>query len=201
MEIDIDKGAAGGPGGGVPKPGADPVPQPGEPDAGAGAGNEPQPSGGSGGDNGGGNVPNRGFTQADIDRAVEEAKKQWAAEQDEADRLSKLSKDEREREKLRIDREKFDKERAAFAREKLEAETARQLAERRLPASMAARICGKDAEETKANIDAFEAEWNEALKTAVNERLRSTPPRVPGSRQGGGSSMKDIIEASVKKGF
>ena len=128
------------------------------------------------------------------------ARKQWAAEQDEAARLSKLSKDEREREKLRLERAKFETEKSKFARRQLEAETARQLAERRLPASMAARICGSDAEETKANIDAFEAEWNEALKAAVNDRLRSTPPKVPASPRGG-SSMKDIIEANIKRGF
>ncbi len=188
-------------GGGAPQPGLDPEPQPAGPEGGTGNGpvpNEPKPGAGTGG--GGDNKP-RGFTQEDIDRAVEDAKKKWAREQDEAARLSKLSKDEREREQLRLDRERFEKEKSEFAHKQLEAETARQLAERRLPASMVARICGRDAEETKANIDAFEAEWNEALKAAVNDRLRSTPPRVPGSTQGGGSSMKDIIEASVKKGF
>lgn len=142
-----------------------------------------------------------GFTQADIDRAVDAAKKQWTAEQDEAARLSKLTKDERTREELRLGREKLDKERAAFEREKLETETARQLAERRLPAGMAARLCGSDAEETKANIDAFEADWNKALKAAVSERLSSGAPKAPGADARGGGSMKDIIEENIKRGF
>lgn len=207
----LNKGAAGELGGGVPQLGEEVA------DAGASQGeiNDPtlaqkhEPLAGvaqSGVSKGklqeaNSDISNGRFTQKDIDRAVEEARRQWTAEQDEAARLSKLSKDEREREKLRLDREKFEKEKTEFAHKQLELETARQLTERRLPASMAARICGKNAEETKANIDAFEMEWNEALKMAVNDRLKSTPPRVPGIHNNGRESMMDIIEASIKKGF
>ena len=140
------------------------------------------------------------FTQEDIDRAIADAKKKWQSEIDEAERLSKLSKDDRAREQLRLDREKFDKEKSEFAREKLKAETARQLTERNLPASMAAHICGADADETKHNIDAFEKEWNEAISAAVNNRLRSDTPKL-GTGGGSGNSMRDIISASIKKGF
>ena len=60
--------------------------------------------------------PQPSFTQSDIDKAVEAAvkaaKEGWDKERSEAERLAKLSKDEREKEQFRLDREKLDADRA-----------------------------------------------------------------------------------------
>lgn len=121
------------------------------------------------------------FTQNDIDKAVSEAKKQavedWKEEQNEAKRLSKLTTEEREKEQLKKDRAKFDKEKAEFAHQQLIAETKNQLMERKLPASFAANLCGKNAEETKANIDAFEKDFKAAIEAAVTDRMKGTSPK------------------------
>lgn len=126
--------------------------------------------------------PPKTFSQEDIDeatkKAVEEAQKQWKADADEAARLAKLNKDERAKEEMRIEREKFEKEKSEFAQKQLIAETANQLSERGLSRDFAERLCGKTAEETKANIDAFEKDFNAAVEKAVSERMKGKPPKV-----------------------
>ena len=148
--------------------------------------------------------PEKFFTQKDLDdaiaAAVEKAKKGWDKERTEADRLAKLSEDERAKEQLRLDREKYETERAALDRELLVNEAAKQLRAAGVSDSFAKLVCGKDAEETKTNIDVFTKEWNAAIEAAVNERLKGNPPRT-----GGGtptvSSMADIIKNSITHGF
>lgn len=120
----------------------------------------------------------KALTQEDIDNAIAKARKAWEAEQDQAARLAKLSKEEREKEQLRLDKEAFEAERAALAREKLEIETAKQLSGKNLSPEFAPILCGKDAEETKANIEAFEAAFNAAVEAAVTDRMKGTPPKT-----------------------
>ena len=125
--------------------------------------------------------PAKTFSQEDIDaatkKAVEEAQKKWKEDADEAARLAKLNKDDRAKEEMRIEREKFEKEKSEFAQKQLVAETANQLLERGLSKNFAERLCGKTAEETKANIDAFEKDLNAAVEKAVTERMKGNPPK------------------------
>ena len=125
--------------------------------------------------------PAKTFSQEDIDaatkKAVEEAQKKWKEDADEAARLAKLNKDDRAKEEMRIEREKFEKEKSEFAQKQLVAETANQLLERGLSKNFAERLCGKTAEETKANIDAFEKDFNAAVEKAVTERMKGNPPK------------------------
>ena len=111
------------------------------------------------------------------DITVEEAQKKWKEDADEAARLAKLNKDERAKEEMRIEREKFEKEKSEFAQKQLVAETANQLLERGLSKNFAECLCGKTAEETKANIDAFEKDFNAAVEKAVTERMKGNPPK------------------------
>lgn len=125
--------------------------------------------------------PAKTFSQEDIDaatkKAVEEAQKKWKEDADEAARLAKLNKDDRAKEEMRIEREKFEKEKSEFAQKQLVAETANQLLERGLSKNFAERLCGKTAEETKANIDTFEKDFNAAVEKAVTERMKGNPPK------------------------
>ena len=125
--------------------------------------------------------PAKTFSQEDIDaatkKAVEEAQKKWKEDADEAARLAKLNKDDRAKEEIRIEREKLNAEKAEFAQKQLVAETANQLLERGLSKNFAERLCGKTAEETKANIDAFEKDFNAAVEKAVTERMKGNPPK------------------------
>lgn len=102
----------------------------------------------------------------------------------EADRLAKLSATEREAEEKKA----FQTEREQFNREKLETETAKQLALKGLPTDFAKQLTGKDATETLANIAAFEKQYNAALEKGVNDRLKGSSPKAGGTTAASGAA-------------
>lgn len=146
-------------------------------------------------DNGSNDVEAK-FTQEQVDEIInkrlarERAKfnEQLESRVNEAERLAKLSEEERKQEELRIQREEFDAQikefeeiKRQFERTQLLNETQKQLNERNLPIDIAEMLIGKDAEATKANIDNFEKKWAESLQKAVNDKLNNTSvsPRTP----------------------
>lgn len=146
-------------------------------------------------DNGSNDVEAK-FTQEQVDEIInkrlarERAKfnEQLESRVNEAERLAKLSEEERKHEELRIQKEEFDAQikefeemKRQFERTQLLNETQKQLSERDLPIDVAEMLIGVDAEATKANIDKFEAKWAESLQKAVNDKLNNTSvsPRTP----------------------
>lgn len=128
--------------------------------------------------------------QGELDRRVESAlktaKEKWQTEydaklqneKDEAARLAKLSEKERAEEQFKREKESFNAERSKFAAERLKFECARQLNEEGLPASFSPWLTGKDAEETKTNIEKFKEEFSTAIQKAVEDRVKSKTPGI-----------------------
>lgn len=117
------------------------------------------------------------FSRSDVDKAVQNAVKKAKSEWDEAQRLARMSEDERERAQFEKEKKQLQSDRAALEREKLVAETGRQLANKKLPSEFAKLLTGADAEETNANIGAFESAFGRALEAAVNDRLKGKTPK------------------------
>lgn len=134
------------------------------------------------------------FTQADVDRRVQEALKtarsKWDGELDgklaeaksEGARLAKLSAEERQREEARAEREQFEREKAEFEQKSLIAEAVKQLGEKGMPVELAQMAAGKSAEEAQENIKTLEAAWNKAVENAVDRRLSSKAPNIGSGR-------------------
>lgn len=151
------------------------------------------------------------FTQADVDRRVQEAlktaKSKWKGEMDvkleeaksEGARLAKLSAEERQREEANAEREKFEREKAEFEQKSLIAEAVKQLGEKELPVELSQMVAGKSAEEAQANIKTLEEVWSKAVEKAVNARLRSKAPNV-GDRASTdmGSGFFDVIRQNQR---
>lgn len=127
--------------------------------------------------------------EAEVDRRVNQAQLKWAAGLDEklsaakteGEKLAKMTADQRAKAEFEQQRTNFENERAQYQLERLEFEAAKQLGEQNLPISFAKMCVGKDAEQTKANIDTFKTEWSNALQVAVNDRMKGTPPKTGGS--------------------
>lgn len=127
--------------------------------------------------------------EAEVDRRVNQAQLKWAAGLDEklsaakteGEKLAKMTADQRAKAEFEQQRTNFENERAQYQLERLEFEAAKQLGEQNLPISFAKMCVGKDAEQTKANIDTFKKEWSNALQAAVNDRMKGTPPKTGGS--------------------
>ena len=136
------------------------------------------------------------FTQEQVDEIInkrlarERAKfdEQLKNKVSEAERLAKLTEEERRHEELKIQQEQIEQQRKEFEdmkrefeRAQLLNETQKQLGEKNLPIDVAEMLLGKDADSTKANIDKFEAKWLESLQKAVEDKLNnsSVSPRTP----------------------
>ena len=126
------------------------------------------------------------FTQSDVDKRVQEAIKaaqaDWDSElggkleeaKNEGARLAKLSAEERQKEENRVEREKFEQEKAEFAHKSLVAETVKQLGEKGIPVEFAEMAAGADAETAQANIKTLEKAWKNAVEKAVDERIKAS---------------------------
>lgn len=170
-------------------------------EGGDGAGAEGGNSGGTGGEEGaggndaGGNTTPPSFDeilkdghQAEFDRRVQKAvntaltkaQEKWQALADdklsEAEKLAKMTSDEKSRYlQQKKERELADKE-AAITRRELMAEAKNTLAERKLPVGLAEVLNYSDADACSKSIAAVEAAFKEAVEAGVQERLRGDKP-------------------------
>ena len=156
------------------------------------AGGEPGALGGKGGKE---NPPSfddllKSGHQAEFDRRVQKAintaltkeQEKWQALTDdklsEAEKLAKMNKEEKA-DYLRQKQEKKLKDReAAITRRELMAEAKNTLAEKKLPAGLAEVLNYADADSCSKSIEAVEKAFQEAVKAAVEEKLKGgTPPK------------------------
>ena len=154
---------------------------------------------------------NRSYTQeefeSELERRVQQgintAREKWAAEfniklneaKSEGEKLAKMTAEQRAKAEFEQQKQSFENERAKYQAERLEFEAAKQLGEQNLPISFAKMCVGKDAEETKSNIEAFKKEWNDALQSAVDSRMKGTTPKASGGTgtSGTAAGFLDII--------
>ena len=182
--------------------------------AGAGDGN----GGGSGMDTSGGTDPKpvsfddflKGDgNQAEFDRrvqkavntAVTKAQQKWQALADEnlseAEKLAKMTKEEKaqylqqKKEKELINRE------AEITRKELMAEAKNTLVEKKLPAGLADVLNYADADSCSKSISAVEKAFQEAVETAVQDRLKGGKP--PKKAPENNDDLEKQIEEAMRR--
>ncbi len=167
--------------------------------AGDGAGADGGNGGGAGGaDQGGAELPSfddflKGEgNQAEFDRrvqkaidtAVTKAQEKWQALTDdklsEAERLAKMTKEEKEQyQRKKKEKELSDRE-AAITRKELMAEAKNTLASDGLPQELAEVLNYTDADSCKKSMEKVKAVFQKAVETAVEEKLKGgKPPKKP----------------------
>ena len=150
------------------------------------------------------------FSQSELDSIIEKRlgkeKAKWEKkvkeEADEAARMAQMSEAEKQVALLNKGVQEFEEREAAFneaqaalQREKMLNETNKQLSERGLPLNFAEHIMADTAENTLANIEAFEKEWQAAINKAVDSKLRGSTPTSPVSK----SKPKDVAKMSFSE--
>lgn len=151
----------------------------------------------------GGESGEKTYTQAELDKmlqsetdkrvteALKTAQEKWTKEyaekleneKKEAERLAKLSAEEREKAKFDKERKAFEDERAQFERDRLEMQVAKELANEGLDTEFASILMGADADTSMENIKTFKASFDKAVEAAVKARLAG---RTPESGSGNG---------------
>lgn len=116
-----------------------------------------------------------------IDTAVANAKEKWKALTDdklsEAEKLSKMTKEEKNQYlQKKKEKELFDRE-AAITKRELMAEAKNTLAEKKLPVGLAEVLNYADADSCNKSIATVEKAFQKAVEDAVQERLKGDKPQ------------------------
>ena len=148
------------------------------------------------------------MTDKRVTEALKKAKGKWqteyednlAKEKAEAERLAKLSAEERQKEELAkiqqaidIERAEFERQREQFNRERLMLDTVKKLSADGMPTEFAEFLVGKNEDSTASNLNAFKELWNTSLQTAiekhVEKRLKGTKPKATNDTTNEGRMM------------
>lgn len=158
-------------------------------DDGDGGGDDPKGGDGAGADNGGepgtepkGSEPK--YTDADLDRIINQKFAAWQKQQDkkvsEAERLSKMTAEEKANERIKQLEERL----AAADKEKAVAAMIKQaraiLAEKNINVNdeLLANLVADDADATKANCENFISLFTAAVEKAVKEKVKGDTPKT-----------------------
>lgn len=142
-----------------------------------------------------------------VTQAIEKSKAKWEqdylakleAEKSQAEKLAKMSEQERYEAQLKEEREKFESERKEFEKIKMQSATINELSSRALPVEFADYLVSDNAESVKANIDTFSALWTQALAKAVDERIKGSANTPKGSNTSGKTVNKNEFLALPHK--
>lgn len=156
-------------------------------------------------------APEKTFTQAELDSIIEKRlgkerakwEKKAKEEADEAARLAQMSEAEKQQALFDKRVKEFEEKEAAFnaaqvalQRDKMLNETNKQLVSRGLPLDFADKLMADTAEDTLANIDAFEKQWQLAINNAVDSKIKGSTPTSPLPKDNGN---KDVSKMSFSE--
>lgn len=121
-----------------------------------------------------------------VTQAMKTAEQKWQREYEkkledeksEAEKLAKMSADERAKAQFEKEKEKFESERAKFQRDQLELETVKELGKQGLDVEFSSFLMGENAESTNENIKLFKEKFDGAVEKAVQERLKGKTPKT-----------------------
>lgn len=136
--------------------------------------------------------------QKAIDTAVTKAQTKWQALTDdklsEAEKLAKMSKDEKAEYQRNKERREFEAEKAAFEKEKLLVAVKEDLQKQSLPIAFADSLVEiGDAEKIKAAVTGIKESWDAEIQEAIKAKARQGAPFE------GGSSHRTERITSVSK--
>lgn len=124
----------------------------------------------------------KSFTQEELDRIINKRfakmKADFEAEKVEAERLAKLSEEERQKALFEKEKLEFEASKKAFEMQRMELEVNKQLEEKDLPGSLAKYLVAEDAETTKKNIDNISKILEKWIEGILAKKAAGSVPKV-----------------------
>lgn len=134
-----------------------------------------------------------------VTQALKKAKSDWEKEQEEkiseAERLAKMSADERAKAEADKEKQALIEENEKYKRANLELQAKNNLKDQGLDESFSSFLLGVDADTTNENIKVFKEAFDKAVENEVNERLKGSTPKVGSTK----TITKDEIMAIEDK--
>lgn len=111
-----------------------------------------------------------------LDRKFEERIKEVISQERlEAERLAKLTAEEKEKELIGKYKAEIEAKEKALKKRELHLEATALLNEKQIPIDLANFVIGEDIEITKTNIDKLEKMYKKAIEKGINEKLKGKP--------------------------
>lgn len=124
-----------------------------------------------------------------LEQALQTAQTEWETQQQEkiteAEKLKKMNADEKAKYEQDKRTKELDKREKDITTRELKAQAYETLAEKNLPKELIDALNFSDAETCNASIEAVEKAFQNAVKKAVDDRLRSKPPVKPAEQTNG----------------
>ena len=141
--------------------------------------------------------------QEAVNKAVSAARTKWKSMTDdklsEAEKLAKMTKEERAEYIRQKERQEFEAEKQAFEREKLLVEITKELQTQSLPIAFADSLVNiSDAEKIKEAITGIKKAWDAEIAEAVKSKARQSTPREGGQVIGGRRGLSSIRKKKKK---
>lgn len=124
------------------------------------------------------------YTDEDVDRILNKKFAEWQKSQEkkvsEAERLSKMTAEEKAAEKLKALEDKIKGYEAAAARTEMTKQARAMLADKGINAGdeLLSNLIAEDAESTKAAVESFISLFTAAVEKAVKEKVKGDTPRA-----------------------
>lgn len=140
----------------------------------------------------------KNFTQADIDAAIEKAKEKWLAEAEEAERIKKLSPEERAKE----EQNKLVTENASLKSQLLQKElretATKVLEEEGFPVGLADVLDYSSKERMEETLKKTTTTFRDSLGVAIQSRLKGKTPEGLGGAASAESLLREQIAKSIR---
>lgn len=150
------------------------------------------------GSEGTGNVSEKTFDQADLDAAIEAAKKQWEAEAAEAERVRKLSPEQKAAEEQQKKDSEIASLKSQLLQKELREDAARMLEKDGFPAGLADVLDYSSKERMEETLKNTTAAFKESLASAIQTRLKGKTPEGLGGAVSSENLLRDQIARNIR---
>ena len=143
----------------------------------------------------------KSYSEADVEAKIAEAKAAWEAEQQEKQRLAKLSPEERAKAEGEAKEQELTKLRAELLQRDLKDAALKKLTDEGFPVGLADLLTYTDQESMEKSLKHTQEGFKGALEAAVKERLRGKTPEGLGGGAKVENTVKDQIAQSIRGGM
>jgi len=141
------------------------------------------------------------FTEEDVAAAIESAKQKWADEQAEAERVRKLSPEEKEKEEQQKRDTELEVLRGKLLQRELKESAVAALDQKNFPVKLADNLDYSSKETMEESLKNTMEVFGECLKAAVESRLRGKTPEGLGGAASATNLVKDQIAKNIRGGM
>lgn len=145
-----------------------------------------------------GDTAEKSFTQADLDAAVEAAKKQWEDAAAEAERVKKLTPEQRAEEEQQKKDSEIASLRSQLLQKELRENAAKALEKDGFPVALADVLDYSSKERMEETLKNTTAVFKESLASAIQTRLKGKTPEGLGGAASSENLLRDQIARNIR---